>query len=136
MFKRKKFLVKNLQLKYAITISFVFIIALALIEWQLYIMLNMIFPKMVLVEISRDLLYAQLFLMIKVAVVMLIVFLLTVYFTHRIAGPVYKIEKQLLEVKSEDMLNLEIKLRENDELKEFADAFNNFIKTLKAKYEK
>ncbi|MEW6555857.1 MAG: hypothetical protein AB1349_00705 [Elusimicrobiota bacterium] len=134
MYRRKKFLVKSLQLKYGLLIILVFIVALLLIEWHLYLALNVIFPKMVMKEISQDLLYVQYMLMIKVGIVMLIAFLVTIYFTHRIAGPIFKIEKQLNEVKPDELLNLQINLRENDELKGFADSFNNFIKIVKEKY--
>lgn len=135
MYRRKKFLVKSLQLKYGLLIILVFLVALGLIEWHLYLTLNIIFPKMVMKEISKDLLFVQYSLMIKVGIIMLIAFLLTIYFTHRVAGPLYRLEKQLKEVTPENMLNLEIKLREKDELKDFAGLLNNFIKTLREKYE-
>lgn len=62
-----------------------------------------------------------------------LIFILGLLFSHRIAGPVYRIEKTLADI-SKGNLGMKIRLREGDELVDLADMINsltdNFNKTL------
>ena len=53
-----------------------------------------------------------------------LVFILALLFSHRIAGPVYRIGKTLEDI-SKGNLGLKIRLREGDELVDLADMINN-----------
>lgn len=53
-----------------------------------------------------------------------LVFILALLFSHRIAGPVYRIEKTLEDI-SKGNLGMKIRLREGDELVDLADMINN-----------
>ncbi len=58
------------------------------------------------------------------------IFILTLLFSHRIAGPIYRIEKSLGEV-AKGNLALKIRLRKGDELQDLAAVINSTIENLK-----
>lgn len=58
-----------------------------------------------------------------------IIFVLGLLFSHRIAGPVYRIEKTIYEI-SKGNLALKIKLRRGDELWDLADIINTMTENL------
>lgn len=52
------------------------------------------------------------------------------YLSHRIAGPLFRIEKGIGEIKEGD-LTLKINLRSNDEITKMAECFNGMVESLK-----
>jgi len=68
------------------------------------------------------------------AIVVLLVTLMNiggaVYFAHRISGPLYRIKQSLRKVGEGD-LSVLINLRENDELQELKDEFNEMVNNLR-----
>jgi methyl-accepting chemotaxis protein len=58
--------------------------------------------------------------------------LVTLFVSHQIAGPLYRLKKAMEQL-SEGDFKVEIKLRKADQLKELADTFNTMVKKLKAK---
>jgi len=58
-----------------------------------------------------------------------LIFIMGLFFSHRIAGPVYRIEKTLREIIKGD-LSLRIKLRDGDELIDLADMINSLTENL------
>ncbi len=59
-------------------------------------------------------------------VVMVFAFILAVYYLHRIAGPVFRIEKTLNEIAEGKKVDL-VRLRKKDFFKSLADALNRVI---------
>jgi len=59
----------------------------------------------------------------------------SVYLSHKIAGPLYRIEKSIEQIAKGD-LDLKVKLRKGDEFKEMAHALNHMISELKGIREK
>lgn len=59
-------------------------------------------------------------------------FIITLLFSHRIAGPVYRIRQSMEQVGNGD-LSLLIQLRSNDELHELKDTFNDMVSNLRDK---
>ena len=62
-----------------------------------------------------------------------LVFILGLLFSHKIAGPVYRIEKTLGEIMKGN-LGLKIRLREGDEFVDLADMINNLTEGLNATF--
>lgn len=58
--------------------------------------------------------------------------LLGIYFTHKVAGPVYKM-KLLLTAVGNGKLNFQSKLRKGDELQDFFETFATMVEKLKAR---
>ena len=62
-------------------------------------------------------------------------FLAAVFFPYAIAGPLYRIEKKLVDIGNGD-LKKKIKLRKGDEVGELADSINIMVEGLRAKIKK
>ena len=56
--------------------------------------------------------------------------LLGIYFTHKVAGPIYKM-KRLLKQVGQGNLRIESRLRKGDELQDFFDAFTQMVAGLR-----
>lgn len=63
----------------------------------------------------------------------ILIILLGIFFSHRIAGPIFKIQKYIMEVSNGRYPGL-IKLRKDDLLKNFAETVNQMIISLKDRY--
>jgi len=61
---------------------------------------------------------------------LLFLFLISIYTTHKVAGPMYKIKKLMSEVDG-DSLHVDGKLRKGDEMWELFLSFNNMIERLR-----
>jgi hypothetical protein len=60
------------------------------------------------------------------ALMVVLIGLLGIYFTHKVAGPVYKMTRLLKQV-GEGNLQIESRLRKGDELKDFFDTFTHMV---------
>jgi nitrogen fixation/metabolism regulation signal transduction histidine kinase len=64
------------------------------------------------------------------ALMVLLIGLLGIYFTHKVAGPIYKM-KRLLKQVGDGNLNLDSRLRRGDELQDFFGAFTQMVASLR-----
>lgn len=64
------------------------------------------------------------------ALMVLLIGLLGIYFTHKVAGPIFKMKKLLKRV-GEGNLRVETRLRKGDELQDFFDAFAQMVASLR-----
>ena len=64
-----------------------------------------------------------------------ITFGLALFFSHFIAGPIYRFEKTLEEMRSGN-LSLHVRIRKHDEFRETADLFNQTLASLRVKIQK
>ncbi len=124
----------HFQFKFGLVV-FLFLAAVALLVW---IQGSIIIQSMVSSGATTDAIYsAQLrFLNNMIAKTFLLgialTFGLSLFFSHFVAGPIYRFQKILGEMK-EGKLNLHVQLRKHDELKEVADAFNLALSGLRNK---
>ncbi len=138
---RKQFYVHKIQTTYALWIG-VFLFIYSLLIFGLAFLAPYIVPALKLVSnapIEERARAAQHFLSLSAtlgptlgpAIIGLIVFsaFLSIYLTHRLAGPLYRIEKSAKEM-AEGNLALRIRLREKDELKDLAETLNQVAKNL------
>lgn len=65
-------------------------------------------------------------LLLLVLVNVIIVFIVSIIYSHQIAGPAFKLEKSIKRIASGD-LTFEVTLRRNDSLKELAAAINSML---------
>ncbi len=65
------------------------------------------------------------------AMMVVLIGLLGIYFTHKVAGPVFKMKKLLKRV-GEGHLQVDARLRKGDELVDFFDAFTQMVSGLRA----
>lgn len=66
-------------------------------------------------------------LLVLIFVNVIIVFIVSVMYSHQTAGPAYKLEKSIKRIVEGD-LTFEVSLRRNDNLKELASALNELLK--------
>jgi nitrogen fixation/metabolism regulation signal transduction histidine kinase len=64
------------------------------------------------------------------ALMVVLIGMLGIYFTHKVAGPVYKM-KGLLKKVGQGSLRVEARLRKGDELQDFFDAFTQMVASLR-----
>jgi nitrogen fixation/metabolism regulation signal transduction histidine kinase len=64
------------------------------------------------------------------AVMVFLIGVLGIYFTHKVAGPVYKMKLLLKEV-ADGKLRVAARLRKGDELQEFFDVFAHMVDSLR-----
>jgi hypothetical protein len=64
------------------------------------------------------------------ALMVVLIGLLGIYFTHKVAGPVFKM-KRLLKQVGDGRLNVDARLRRGDELQDFFDAFTQMVASLR-----
>jgi methyl-accepting chemotaxis protein len=62
-----------------------------------------------------------------------ITFGLSLFFSHYIAGPIYRFEKTLESMRDQGDLTIHVKLRKHDEFQETADLFNQALVSLRNK---
>jgi len=65
------------------------------------------------------------------ALMVFVIGVLGIYFTHKVAGPIYKM-KLLLNQVADGRLNVNAKLRKGDELQDFFDVFAHMVDNLRA----
>jgi nitrogen fixation/metabolism regulation signal transduction histidine kinase len=82
-----------------------------------------------LVRQQRNMLFT---LVGALAVMVFVIGVLGIYFTHKVAGPIYKM-KLLLNQVADGKLNVNAKLRKGDELQDFFDVFAGMVDNLKAR---
>ncbi len=134
-FKRKKYIIKKgLQFRFVGIVFALALLASAVTGYTVFATgwtllgekLTNVYPQGRLIAIfrttnmalARNLLFTSPF-----------IFLLGFLFSHRIAGPVYRIEKTIYEI-SRGNLGLRIKLRKGDELWDLADIINDMTQNL------
>ncbi|MDD5680179.1 MAG: methyl-accepting chemotaxis protein [Candidatus Omnitrophica bacterium] len=67
---------------------------------------------------------------VSIIVVSLLLFWLGIYTSHRVAGPMYRIAKNMNLIGLENHLDT-VQIRKQDQMRELADAFNHMVHTLK-----
>lgn len=68
-------------------------------------------------------------LILRLLLMIPVVIVATMYVSHRVAGPVYRLEKELIQIGEGD-LSRRLVLRKNDDLKKMAEEMNNVMDRL------
>ncbi len=134
-YKRKKYFIdKQLQTKYLV------LTILMLVVYTLLFVVILIFPYILALsfdvplaeqtEAAKTLLILHGSIWPALGIVILIMSGVSVLITHKMAGPVYRFKQTLAEI-SNGNLDISIKLREKDDLKDLAEEFNKVIGDLR-----
>ncbi len=133
-----QFIIKTrFQFKFSVMI-FIFLFAASLLIWlEGHIAVkNMVESGMVTGEDAITQLKLLNSIIAKTSMLALaITFGLALFFSHFIAGPIYRFEKTLEQMRDGN-LTVSVKLRKHDELKEVADLFNQTLASLRNKVRK
>ncbi len=133
LFQRRKYIIKaELQLKY---LFFVLLLIILISGISIYFVNLTVRSSSVL----ENLTYLEVIAVNKLIIVIVLyvvgisciaVFILGLFFLHRLTGPIYFLEKMFALV-SEGILDIKFKLRKTDELKDVAFGFQNMIDCLR-----
>lgn len=136
MFRRRKYLVKaGLQFRYiGAILGTVFVIAAVCITTTYFNLLVLLGEKLANVypqgRLMITLQEVNLVAFYRVLILIPFVALVGLLLSHRIAGPVFRIEKVLKDV-GKGNLNVSLQLRKKDELKSMADTINDMTAALR-----
>jgi len=134
--RRKYFIKRAFQLKYASVILFFIFITMVISSSAIYLAifpflsekLANVYPQARLVGILRN---ANMKAILSTAVILPIAAWIGIILSHRIAGPWYRMEVILREI-AEGSLISDVQLRKGDELQSLADAVNKVTSNLRA----
>jgi len=130
IFRRRKYIIqRGLQFRYIGLVFGLALIVSIVTGWTVFATgwyflgekLASVYPQGRLIYVLRA---TNLALIRNLLLVSPLIFILGLLFSHRIAGPVYRISKTLEEI-TKGNLGLKIKLRKGDELVDLADMINN-----------
>lgn len=133
--RRKYFIKKRLQFKYLLFVLLAMLIPTTVCGGVLYYLIwqtiaaEIAIPEMLAENLVPALNKVNIILSISLPLVFLLMLLLSIYISHKIAGPVYRLERELIEIANGDY-SRRIKFRSNDELQEIADNINKLLENL------
>jgi methyl-accepting chemotaxis protein len=128
--RRKQYLIKNIQLKYAIMVGVIMVILLGISQLYTYYSLQAVLPQILSTEIGSRIKSLQITLLLLSCGYIIIMVMATVYITHKMAGPVYRIEEDLKNLSKNPDLSFRFGTRDKDEFKELVTHLNSFMNSL------
>lgn len=128
--KRQYLINKPLQIKYALMIGGVLIFMLMLVEVHTYLTIQSILPNLFSSVIGRHVKNLQFWLVVNSLIYLAVVAVLSVVISHRIAGPLYRLETSLQDVLESGDTSKRISLRKGDEFQSLADLINQLLERL------
>jgi methyl-accepting chemotaxis protein len=130
-FQRKTVLVKrSLQLKYIGMVFLSVLVASLIVGGDVYYSLS----QVMLTEcpsVTDRVVQFNAFIIAKVALYLVLMLLISLYVSHRFAGPIYRFEKSAQAVGSGDLTH-RVSLRTGDELMELQEEFNGMVAGLQS----
>ncbi len=137
-YKRRTVLIKpHFQIKYAITMLFLFGLAALLVWWEAYRDLAGAAGFFSVYDSSMRPILDQLtkVLLVKVSLMLGGVWIFSIFAFHLVAGPIYRIENSLKAMQSGD-LTLRIRFRKKDEFQDVGSVFNDTLESLQERIQK
>jgi len=128
-FRRRRYLVEGFQLRYAGLIILLMLLVAAVGSYTAYFTsisllgekLSNVYPQGRLVTILKQ---VNNILLFRWLLIMPLVVAVSIWFSHKIAGPIYRIKQHLRQMASGDY-TAKLSLRKNDELVDLSDIINN-----------
>jgi len=131
---RRTYLInRRLQFKYATMIGAVLGFFLVLMEAHAFLVIRMVEPEFVNPVLLEPLKSLQLWMLASGVMLMLVIPILSIFVSHKIAGPLFRFEKTVREALSSDGPVQPIHLRKGDELQSLADLINQLLARLPKK---
>jgi methyl-accepting chemotaxis protein len=134
-FRKKYFIDKRLQTKFilfTIVLLLVYTLLFVVILFVPYVVpLSFDYPLDEQTEAARMVLSLHTSIWPALAIVMLILGVSSIFVSHKVAGPIYRLKRSLAEVAGGN-INLTLKFRKRDELHDLADSVNLVIHELRS----
>lgn len=132
------FVKKKLQFKYMLFVLLAMLVPTALCGGLLYYLIwqtvaaEVAIPEAIAETLIPALDKVNIILFITLPIVFFFMLLASIYISHKIAGPIYRVENELKEILNGNY-SRRIKLRSHDELQEIADAINKILDQVQSK---
>jgi methyl-accepting chemotaxis protein len=136
-FARRTLMVnRSLQVKYGLIGLGLFSMAAFLVWWEFYNGFHSVLQQGLISSHNAVPVFDALgrLLLIKVLIALTLVWSLSIVLSHYLAGPIYRLESSLKLLKAGDLVH-RVHLREKDELKDLASAYNEAIASLQSRIE-
>jgi hypothetical protein len=128
---RRNYLVnRRLQFKYALMIGGVLATILVLMEAHTFLIIRTVEPEFMNPVLIQPLKSLQMWMLASGLIYMVVIPILSIFISHKIAGPLFRFEKTLREALSTDGPIPPIHLRQGDELQSLADLINQLLARL------
>jgi methyl-accepting chemotaxis protein len=138
-FIEKKFQAKYILLTILLLLFYTFLFVVLIFSPYIFT-LYFDYPLAEKAEASRAMLLLHSTIWPKLGLIIFVFSIASIFITHKVAGPVYRLKKSIAQVTEGD-LSVVIKLRKGDDLKDLAEHINllianmrNFVATLKVDY--
>jgi methyl-accepting chemotaxis protein len=128
--KRRYLINKPLQLKYAFMIGGVLAIMLILVQIHTYLTIQTLLPNLFSSFMGRQIRSIQFWLAVNSVIYLAVVAFLSIFISHKIAGPLYRLETAIQEVLESNDPAKRISLRKGDEFQTLADRLNQLLERL------
>lgn len=135
--RRNYFIKKEFQAKFILKFCLLIILACAVMSGLVYFLSTKTtttsFENLrLIVKSTSDFILPTLILssLIAITLISLATILIVLFVSHRIAGPLYRLEKSLAEI-GKGNLAVDVRLRKSDEIKALAASVNNMIRNLR-----
>ncbi|HOW28720.1 MAG TPA: HAMP domain-containing protein [Elusimicrobiota bacterium] len=135
--KRSTLIIKRkLQYKYIVLVMCSVLLAIGLISWDIYYTFGSDMVHDLMDPGLYDLfLEVNQILMAKLLIYLVVVAVVALFVSHKLAGPIFRFERSARIVSGGD-LTYRVHLRKGDELMDLQDEFNNMMDSLHAKVSK
>lgn len=131
---RRNYLVnKRLQMKYAFIIGGVLFLIVLLMEAHTFLVIRTVEPDFANPALLSALKSLQMWMLASGFIYMIVIPILSIFLSHKIAGPLYRMEKSIQEALDSEGPIRPIKLRQGDELQSLADLINQLFERLPQK---
>lgn len=130
--RRRKYLVnKPVQLRYMGFIAVPLVLLLAGLYYLIYysVFNEMLIPEAVCATLLPAMRKVNMFLLMTGPVIFFVIFRRALIYSHRLYGPIPRIEKEIDKVLAGDH-SVRIKARDNDDLKDFIDKINLLVEKI------
>ena len=135
-YKRRIYLINpKFQFKYALLVCIFVVVATFVYPWTIFDMFNSI-KQYVQPEIDVDAQRNSLLILLAIVefVILMIICIVMLFLTHRIAGPMYKLQNTFKDIKNGGPLK-RIYFRKGDNFHEVAHADNEAVEVLQARFD-
>jgi len=121
---------KRMQLKFALIIAFSLLVLLAIFQVHTYLNLKSILLHGLTQAAAIEIRFFQI---VFGFMYILIITLFSFFISHKIAGPLYRFEKDIKSLAKDGDLTRIFRLRKRDEMQELAEALNTMVSGFRGK---
>lgn len=135
-YKRKIVLNKKFQIKYAVMIGLSMLVLLIIAGFFTYTTINPLFPNILSSHYASRLKSIQTKLIFSGLAYIVLISVLSVYVSHKIAGPIWKIETDIKSLVEKEDFDMRFSIRRKDELHELVKLLNLLMDKFSEKLKK